>query len=383
MSFLSNPFEEFPELRNIELDEIMSAEVGDLPLFNLIKKLKFPDTDKKYFTLKVNKELKTPIQQYLLFFKDYVAGAKKKKIRFEVREESDDTLLLVTNGSNEISIEEMQGYFEEYVELTRQNMDKWVMKVDDSVSPMDADILRLQLENEIGRFRNAYKIARIRNKDLKKQNETLEQLLIGFSQKPTIININTQSEEVDLIKLLMDLIDKAVRMMERKSTKKIEDLHNDSLTDFLRDKGYNASDQTRSGKAKLTAGEVDIMIRKQNGTPVSVIEAFRLDSCGEKNTVISSHLDKLLHDYDTAGHEINFVIVYAEAQNFEDLWQNYQKYILQLGAKPEFRNEYPLLNFQELPGVSKKKGVKVGIAHHQRGDGTVQVYHIFIDMYVA
>jgi len=45
------------------------------------------------------------------------------------------------------------------------------------------------------------------------------------------------SELPDTDRLLRDIIDKAVRMLERKDTKKIEDLHNDEFTDWLRERG--------------------------------------------------------------------------------------------------------------------------------------------------
>ncbi|NJO92926.1 MAG: hypothetical protein HC831_31140 [Chloroflexia bacterium] len=126
---------------------------------------------------------------------------------------------------------------------------------------------------------------------------------------------------------------------------KIEDLYNDDFTHYLRDLGYIATDQTRTGKALCTVGEVDIMIRKENGTPVSIIEAFRLSSCGTDNTVISSHLNKLLHDYDSAGLKRNFVIIYAEAANYNTLWNNYILYITDLNSKKEFTGKNKLKSF--------------------------------------
>lgn len=157
-------------------------------------------------------------------------------------------------------------------------------------------------------------------------------------------------------------------------------MHNDILTDFLRQKGYYATDQTRSGRAKLGVGEIDIMIRKKNGVPFSIIEAFRLNSCGPDNKTVAEHLDKLLHDYDTAGHERNFVIVYAEVTNFERLWKRYKEYIAELNGKPAFRADYPLISFKEKSSVSTKSSIKIGVAQHRREGANVEVYHVFINM---
>lgn len=171
-------------------------------------------------------------------------------------------------------------------------------------------------------------------------------------------------------------------MLERKSSRKSEDLHNDILTDFLRNKGNQASDLMRSGRTKLgNVGEVDIMIRKKNGTPFSVIEAFRLSSCGENNKTVAEHLDKLLYDYDTAGHARNFVIVYAEARDFMRLWKNYKEYVSELNGKPAFRTDYPLISFKEKTEISDKSSIKIGLASHRREGRIVEVYHVFINMF--
>ena len=387
-----NPFEDNLELASLlkplsvfeSADELAKGTLSFLKyLYELIPS-KNINKNKKYFSLQIEKELQTPVLHYILFFKDYVKGAKKKDIHFEVERVGEDILSLVTNGRNEVSTEEMRDYFEEYVDLTRTKMDDWVLKVDSSVSRVEGDILRLKLENEVGRFKNAYKIAQLENDRLKDELDFLRRLSLNFSQKPITLNLKLpeKSDAFNPQKLLMNLRDKAIRLLERKYTKKLEDLHNDEFTDFLRDKGYIISDQSRSGRATLMAGEVDIMVRSENGTPVSIIEAFRLDSCGPNNSIVDSHLDKLLHDYDTVGHPTNFVLVYAEAKNFLKLWENYQAYISELNQKVNFRKEYPLLNFRET-GISQKADLKIGLATHERNGQLIEVYHIFVNMYVS
>ena len=187
--------------------------------------------------------------------------------------------------------------------------------------------------------------------------------------------------------LLLDLIDIASRMLERKyqdNSYKIENLHNDFFTSNLREKGYIATDQTRSGRSSSgnDAGELDIMIRKENGTPVSIIEAFRLKSCGEENNEIASHINKLLHDYDTAGHEKNYVLVYAEAKDFSKLWDNYFEYVKNLNSKKEFTGKHKLESFEDTEKqFSSKTDIRVGLAKHQREDYLVKIYHIFMNLY--
>jgi hypothetical protein len=187
--------------------------------------------------------------------------------------------------------------------------------------------------------------------------------------------------------LLLDLIDMATRMLERKyqdGLYKIENLHNDFFVDKLRDNNYIVTDQTRSGRSSSgnDAGELDIMIRKENGTPVSIIEAFRLKSCGEENSEIASHINKLLHDYDTAGHEENYILVYAEASNFSKLWDNYLEYVKNLNSKKGFVGKYELESFEDTEkGFSSKTDIRVGLAKHKRENYLVKIYHIFMNLY--
>lgn len=211
--------------------------------------------------------------------------------------------------------------------------------------------------------------------------------IIGSTIKTNKFVVQTRNigsnNDGDSEDLLLQLVDKAVRILERKHTRKIEDLHNDDFTDWLRDKGFQVSDQTRSGKSLKTSGELDFMIRKDNGTPVSIIEAFRLSSCGDNNTVISHHVNKLLSDYDTAGHKNKFILIYAESPNYSDLWKKYVSYISKIETKKGYDNKNKLLSFTDTgEQFSKVTDVRVGEAIHEREGKKIKVFHIFINLYV-
>jgi GTPase SAR1 family protein len=196
--------------------------------------------------------------------------------------------------------------------------------------------------------------------------------------------VHENNDDSPLDRLRRDLIEKAVRMLGRKGTKKLEDLYNDEFRDFLHDNHYFPADQTRSGlsgDSQKNPGEIDIMIRNERGTPVSIIESFRLSSCGKNNTVVSSHVNKLIHYYDTAGHKRNFIIVFAEAKKFVELWKNYTLYMKNLNEKEGFSKRYRLLKFEDTgERYSDKANVRVGIALHEREERIVEVCHIFINM---
>ena len=390
LHFSNNPYKNSPNVKMLEatiFDVGANHELGYLHLIKTLNNTLSQPTNYNYVNLKIPKSLQTPMLQYIEFFKDYVEATKGKAIIFEVKRDKEG-LILVTNGNTNVTLPELGSYFEEYVAVTQQQSEDWVFNFENPTTAMQADIFRLKMENEIGRLKNAFQIAKLESQHLSNQladknaeNQFLKELSLSFSHKIDLLISGKTAETLNVDQLLLDIQNQAVRMLERKHSQQLENLHNDILAEFLRQKGYNVADQTRSGRSKLRVGEIDIMIRKKDGTPFSIIETFRLKSCGKDNKIVAEHLDKLLHDYDTAGHERNFVIVYAEAKKFEQLWKNYYTYVSELNGKPSFRAEYPLIKFEEKPEISDKSSIKIGKAIHRREGSVIEIYHVFINMF--
>lgn len=185
-----------------------------------------------------------------------------------------------------------------------------------------------------------------------------------------------------LDKILNDLIEVGSRILERKFQKKIEDLINDDIVDLLRTKGHIISDQTRSGisSSGKGAGELDIMIRMNNGIPVTIIECFRLESCGSKNTIVSEHLTKLISKYDTHELKRKFVIVFGEAERFDNLWTNYIQYIKNLNSNNDYGDKYPLSGFSVRDDLHSFANMKVGISRHDNNGESIEVVHLMLNM---
>lgn len=185
-----------------------------------------------------------------------------------------------------------------------------------------------------------------------------------------------------LDKILNDLIEIGSRLLERKSQKKIEDLVNDDIVDLLRTKGHNVSDQTRSGVsgAGKGAGELDIMIRRSNGIPVTIVECFRLESCGPKNPVVAQHLIKLLSKYDTHELKRKFIVVFGEAERFDNLWINYSNYIKNLDSNNEYGDNYPLSGFSNRDDLHNFANMKVGVSRHENNGESLEVVHIMLNL---
>jgi internalin A len=186
--------------------------------------------------------------------------------------------------------------------------------------------------------------------------------------------------------LLRDLIEKSKIILEKKFTRRAEDIYNDDFSEFLRGREYYACDQTRSGISPggVNPGEIDIMIRSpKTGAPESIIESFILNSFGPGNTTISKHLNKLLNNYDTAGLGRNFILIFSTLSDLKAAWENYRSYIKDLNNKPDFKTKYSLISFED---VSARWGtpinVKIGLATHNRDGSFVEVFHLFINMYI-
>ena len=387
--FSGNAYSNSPNIRLISNILNEATVDNELQYLELIQPYLLSTTqpDYNYLTLKIPKSLQTPMLQYFEFFKDYVETTKGKDIIFDVKRDKEG-LVLITNGNTAVNLPQISNYFEEYVSLTQQKADDWVFNFEKPATAMQADILRLKMENEIGRLKNAFQIAKLESQHLSNQladrqaeNQFLKELSQSLSDKIDVLIGKETVAPLHIDQLLLDIQNVAVKMLERKHSQHLENLHNDVLTDFLRQKGYQVADQTRSGRSKLGVGEIDLMIRQKDGTPFSIIETFRLKSCGKDNKTVAEHIDKLLHNYDTAGHERNFVIVYAEAKKFEQLWGNYKNYMGELNGKPAFRAEYPLIKFEEKSEISKKSNIKTGLATHRREGTIVEIYHVFINMF--
>jgi hypothetical protein len=353
-------------------------------------------------TWEVPAPLTTAFQQYLNFFSDFVENISGFKVFFEVTK-IDNGLKLVAKASDSLKIEDINYYLEAYVSqnLTIQPNNGVTKQQEFELRQMfrDWEFERKHLNHKIG---DQYERIKFLGETLNEKNQVIKDLTltiryfeqsnsylmrlnpIGINEVSIKIEANDSlqkqiSANFDSDKLLIEILDKLIRMAERKHTQSLEDLHNDLITDWLRDKEYYVTDQTRSGKAKLTAGEIDIMVRKENGTPASIIEAFRLSSCGPKNVEISSHIDKLIHNYDTVGHECNFIIVYCESKNFGNLVTSYNDYMDELNDKDGFCARYPLITYRDTK-ISDKAGVKIGLAKHKRDNDIVKVYHLLVDM---
>ncbi len=416
-----NPIQSFPpSLANLRKLKRIYAEGNNFPLqempeargLGFVELFDFLNSKRgigAYTTVwEVSKPLQTAFQQYLNAFTDFVARLHGKEIFFEVSKVPQG-LQLSTQTQEGLSIEDIDAYLARYINIfLKQDADNLLHEL--SVVGRQQTFELKQLVHDL-KFENLTLLNKIQNQvdkilflgeSVEEKKEQIRELqtrirffeshtaqlveIIENSSLATSVKIDIQvteedTSEVDSDALLKDMIDKAIRMQERKNMESIEDLYTNDFTQWLRDKYHYVTDQTHSGKANITYGRLDIMIRKENGTPISIVEALKLSSCGAENTIVSSHIDKLLHDYDTAGNKRNFVLVYAQASKFDKLWANYVEYMKDLNHKKDFRPVHKLINFEDVSyKYSQKTDLKVGLATHEREGQPIEVFHLFINM---
>jgi internalin A len=197
------------------------------------------------------------------------------------------------------------------------------------------------------------------------------------------LNLFKEENLITLEKITSDLVEVSSRVLERKFVKRIEDQINDDIVDLLRTKGYNVSDQTRSGSSEsgLQSGELDLMIRRENGIPLTIVESLRLKSCGSKNKIIAAHINKLFTKYDTHGLGRNFMLVFGESQNFQSLCKNYFQYVGELNSKIGFdEKKFPITRVSLKPDLSESANIKIAISYHLHNSETRELVHIILNM---
>ena len=182
----------------------------------------------------------------------------------------------------------------------------------------------------------------------------------------------------DLAQHLIDIIS---RLLERKYIHRIEDLVTDSFTDQLRAIGYITTDQTRSGRSKVSSGELDIMIRNEQQTPLAILEAMNLNSCGPKNNEIIEHLNKLLLNYDTNGLQRNYMLIYSRVENFDKLIKQYEEYFKMLPEHNLYDKSAKLIGFESLKPHSLPRNIKMFKSSHSLHNGFSEIYHFVINFH--
>ncbi|MCZ2845345.1 MAG: hypothetical protein O2U61_02435 [Candidatus Bathyarchaeota archaeon] len=215
-------------------------------------------------------------------------------------------------------------------------------------------------------------------------------LQLFLSKKKNSINCLKSTEEVNITTLLIgfktDLqfksllrpfINAASALQARISQNKNshEDAKNLYLADLLRphliERGLIPNDQAQRGLSASgkKAGELDILIEDQMGTPISIYEGLHLRSLDKQS--IDSHVEKIVGNYDKNGLKEKFIGVYSLAPNFNVLAKGYMSYLSKLGL---------LRNTTDISHIySTGEELKIFRSEIQKYKYRTYLYHILIN----
>lgn len=183
--------------------------------------------------------------------------------------------------------------------------------------------------------------------------------------------------------LLESILEQLCILMGRSFVYKVEDFHTAELCTGLQTLGFDVYNTNKGvSDGKKAEGELDLYVQK-NRLPISVIEALRESSCGMGNTNISTHLNKLLNNYDCWGLYENFLIVYYEGKNLKDFWSKYIKYMKEINSNNNFSDAIPQKEFTDITSdITEYADIKIGKGIYDRNGSDVNVYHIVCDFSV-
>lgn len=212
----------------------------------------------------------------------------------------------------------------------------------------------------------------INNPEIEKILIPLMDLEIRYLEGENNENISSKEGQFDFNKLTKAIMDILVKMLKRSPDKEAENFHNDYLYDFLQERNYTVDNQARTGNQLM-----DIEIQETNGTTISIIEGLRLSYLNKK--YIYDHLYKLINVYDKSGNPINYLIIYAENNEYVQLWKKYLNFLKEINNYKNGIN-YSIVEVKDRCEEVVKSDIFFAETIHDRNNSHVSVYHIFVNI---
>ena len=163
--------------------------------------------DKDYYEYKfenIPDELITPLQQYFLFFREFVETAKGEKINFDVLKTNNGLrFVLKINSNSNLTIGKIKEFLDEYIGIVK-NQTPSSFKVKKGVNDDDIMYLKLRLERQV---ENLNWELRIRNEKIILLNQKIEELKTDKGElfkliKSSIDGSGTNEKSIKIIKEL-------------------------------------------------------------------------------------------------------------------------------------------------------------------------------------
>ena len=95
---------------------------------------------------------------------------------------------------------------------------------------------------------------------------------------------------------------------------------------------------------------------------------------------VSPDTTKMVSKYDTHELKRKFIVVFGEAERFDNLWTNYMQYIKDLNSNSDYGEKYPISGFSVRDDLHSFANMKVGISRHDNNGDSVEVVHVMLNM---
>lgn len=153
----------------------------------------------KSFKIRLPKEIRTAVKQYLIFFEEFVYKSKGYKIDLSIKKTEEGLQVNISEKEN-TSLDKLKNWMTEFVGLLYQNIDNLTIEFETPTTDFKADLLIADLKNQITSMKNSLEIARVENKYLSKDVDYLKELVDKLNTKDFMI---TQSLIHSTPKLLL------------------------------------------------------------------------------------------------------------------------------------------------------------------------------------
>ena len=138
-------------------------------------------------TFDLPNESRAPVQQYIIFFKEFVRVSKGYDVEFIV-EHIEQGIKIEFRGQKSEWEDKIKDWFQEYMGLIRSNLEEIKIKYTVDVDDVRKDILLTKMENEVSHLKNALKIAHLENKYLAEKYEDVKELSLILADKNIIVS---------------------------------------------------------------------------------------------------------------------------------------------------------------------------------------------------
>lgn len=170
--------------------------------------------------------LRISVQQYLIYFNEFVKVAKGEDISFEVQK-IDSGLSISLVNQKSVPLTQIQQWLDEYIGLLKQDEDNLEFIIKEDTNQKNLDILIADLRNQIAHLKNSIEILKLKNMFLKQETDFIKSL---NSQETLRIGPENQLTNSEKIKKLIQT-GKTRKALEMLST--VIDTESDEYNEIL------------------------------------------------------------------------------------------------------------------------------------------------------